>query len=150
MLDLVLLIDLIKYRLAYWFKAKWPSTENPFAAASGLCYLSITVMSKQRKSGHCWEAPPQGFLKFNVARSSKGKPDPTGFGRVLRDDKGIIKLFSKNIGRADSNDVEMLAVKEAVVMFAVSNWVRTHGLWIEPCYTCTVDWRPRPNLTMGQ
>ncbi|XVE94792.1 hypothetical protein REPUB_Repub02eG0039900 [Reevesia pubescens] len=47
----------------------------------------------------------------------------TGIRGVLRDNKGVTKLvFSKNVGVVDSNVAELLAVKEAFLIFVASSW----------------------------
>ncbi|XVF15583.1 hypothetical protein REPUB_Repub09cG0166800 [Reevesia pubescens] len=38
-------------------------------------------------------------------------------------------IFSKSIRVANSNLAELLALREAVIMFVASDWVNSHGLW---------------------
>ncbi|EOY33144.1 Uncharacterized protein TCM_041128 [Theobroma cacao] len=54
---------------------------------------------------------------------SRGNPGNAGIGVILRNSRGsILALFSKDVGVIDSNMVEALAVKKAVVIFSVSTW----------------------------
>jgi ribonuclease HI len=54
-------------------------------------------------------------LKWNVDRSSPGKPGPAGIGGVLRDHNGLLlRLFSIPVGIKDSNEAELLAVVKAL------------------------------------
>ncbi|XVF17166.1 hypothetical protein REPUB_Repub10bG0096000 [Reevesia pubescens] len=55
-----------------------------------------------------------------------------GIGGVLHDSNGVVKLvFSKNIGVANSNVVELLVMKEAFLIFVASSWCNVYGLIIE-------------------
>ena len=68
-----------------------------------------------------WSKPPIGFLKFNVDGLAIEKSSPVSIGEVLRDDFESVKIvFSKAIEIVDSNLAELLAVKEAFIVFAVS------------------------------
>ena len=53
--------------------------------------------------------------------SARGKPDPAVIGGVLRDCMAATKVvFSKAIGVADSNVAELVAIGEALRIFAAS------------------------------
>lgn len=53
-----------------------------------------------------WAPPSQGILKFNVNGAARGKLGPTGIGRVLRDDRGVVLclealgIFSRSFHRS--------------------------------------------------
>ena len=80
-------------------------------------------------------------MKFNVDGSSKGKPRPASIGRVLKDNSATIKIvFSKAVRVMESNTVELLAVREALSIFASSRWVLTHRLIIESDSSNAVSW----------
>ena len=84
--------------------------------------LTIKQVTKSPRSVISWMPPPAGTWKFNVDGSSLGKPGPAGVGGVIRDSQGMIKLvFSKNIGMADSNLAELLAITEALSIIAKSS-----------------------------
>ncbi|XVF21465.1 hypothetical protein REPUB_Repub12eG0092500 [Reevesia pubescens] len=71
----------------------------------------------------------------------KGIFGPAGIGRVLRDEEGQVKLFfSKPIGCVDSTVAEVLAMKEAFLLFAASRWVSSHKLWVESDCKNEVEW----------
>ncbi|XVF18735.1 hypothetical protein REPUB_Repub11eG0048700 [Reevesia pubescens] len=56
-------------------------------------------------------------------------------------------IFLNSIGLADSNEAELLAVKEAFFMFAASNWGKYHGLMIECDNLNVVNWTKNPGQT---
>ena len=60
------------------------------------------------------ETSPSDSLKFNVGRSSRGKPGLAGIGGVLRDSTAVKLLSFKAIGLADLNVAELLAAREAM------------------------------------
>ena len=102
-------------------------------------------MIKVVKRGVSWNAPSPDFLKFNVDRSSRGKPGPAGIGGVLRDHTTTVKLvFSKAIGVADSNVAELLAVREVLSVYANSRWASSHRLIIECDSSNVVKWVTNP------
>ncbi|XVF67323.1 hypothetical protein PTKIN_Ptkin10aG0111800 [Pterospermum kingtungense] len=52
-----------------------------------------------------------------------GQPGLAGIGGILRDCEAKMKLrFSKSVGVADSRLAEVLAVKEAFILFSSSQW----------------------------
>ena len=71
------------------------------------------------------ESPPRGLLKFNVDGATRDKPGLAGIGGVLRNDKDeVLLLFSKSVGIRDSNEVEVLAILEALRILWVLSMVR--------------------------
>ncbi|XVE82185.1 hypothetical protein DITRI_Ditri15bG0127000 [Diplodiscus trichospermus] len=85
-------------------------------------------------------ASPKGTLKFNVDGAAKGKPGPVGIGGILRDYMGIF-------GVEDSNAAELIAIREAFIIFASSRWVQNHALIIESDSLNAVKWVLNPNST---
>lgn len=79
-----------------------------------------------------WVPPSYGALKFNVDRVERGKRELAGIGGVLRNSNGgVLMIFSKYVGVKDSNEVEVLAILEVLLMF-----VRVHhtsSLWAVTC-----------------
>ena len=120
--------DIILLRVGNWFKAKWPNnTESILDIIRFPNLIKQPMRLKVVKKGLVWEPPISDSLKFNVGRSSKGKPGPAGIGGVLRDSKAATKLvFSKAIGLADSNVAELLAVREALSLFVGTKWATSH------------------------
>ncbi|KAK8705463.1 hypothetical protein V6N13_049066 [Hibiscus sabdariffa] len=51
---------------------------------------STICMPSPARLGVCCEPPTYGELKFIVDGYAHGKPGPTGFGRVLRDEHGLV------------------------------------------------------------
>ena len=127
------LCDLVGYRVAYWCKAKWPD-----GAALVDDYMRFPDCIQTASRGGKvlprveWVMPEVGQLKFNVDGAARGQPGEAGIGGVLRDENGSTRLvFSKSIGLADSNMVELLAIKEAFLIFSASDWVNEKELLIE-------------------
>ncbi|XVF66579.1 hypothetical protein PTKIN_Ptkin10aG0048600 [Pterospermum kingtungense] len=108
-------IVIIRLRLLMWVRAKWPEASS-------------------------WS------LKFNVDGSSLGKPGPAGVGWILRDHHGneLIR-FSKSIGVEDSNVAELLAIREAFILFLSSTWVMSSKLIVESDSMVAVDWARKPS-----
>ncbi|XVF79011.1 hypothetical protein PTKIN_Ptkin14bG0184900 [Pterospermum kingtungense] len=124
-------VDLIKLRLANWIKAKW--SESTMCISELLSHPQLfkapgkSVLPKLSSS---WMKPPAGFVKFNVDGSSVGKP-----------------------GMSESNMAELMAVREAIILFLSSKWVEDCSVitesdsknvisWMKK--TCSVPWRMRP------
>ncbi|OMO63114.1 hypothetical protein COLO4_32709 [Corchorus olitorius] len=93
---------------------------------------SVPVVLKKRNHFGSWSKPPPGSLKFNVDGSAFGKHGPAGIGGVLRDEEGnTLVVFSKSIGVADSNFAEVMAIREAFIIFSVSKWCDSIMLIVE-------------------
>ena len=120
--DFMKIIDTIKFRLAIWLKAKWPDCPNTILDVVRLSNaIQVPIKVNNVKKAIIWKCPPLDSLKFNVDGSAKGKPGPASIGGVLRDCRFAVKaVFSKSIGVADSNVVELLAVREALKIFVAT------------------------------
>ena len=140
-LDEIQVFDLVKTCMAWWCKAKWPSTlflfSDFYIAASN---LSFNVQPKSPKTITFWCPSPSGFMKFNVNGSVKGKPGPSRIGGVLRDELGVVKgIFSKAVGVMDSNQAELLAILEALLVSVESNFFTSLSLIIESDFSNAVS-----------
>ncbi|XVE86117.1 hypothetical protein DITRI_Ditri18aG0010600 [Diplodiscus trichospermus] len=118
-LDLCKLVGLVKFRVEIWAKAEWPQLKmrvTDFIRSPGV--ISLLVKTVPHRFGISWIKPPEGSVKFNVDSSSLGKPGPAGIGEILKDHLGneLIR-FSKSIELADSNEAELLATREALLLF---------------------------------
>ncbi|OMO53069.1 Integrase, catalytic core [Corchorus capsularis] len=103
----------------------------------------VTVTKRKEGIGRAmsWEAPNIGWLKFNVDGSARGKPGLAGIGGILRDENGKILLkFSKAIKTAESNEAEVCAIKEALLIFLASKWASSAGLIVESDSQNVVAW----------
>lgn len=70
-----------------------------------------------------WDPPFLGALKFNVDREARRKPGPAGIGAVLHNGDGmVLVMFSKHVGRMESNEAEVLAILEALQMFVSASF----------------------------
>ena len=114
--DLRQMVDNIKFRIASWFKAKWPrSNESISELIRYPNLISVPLRVKPVRVVTMWIPPSRGYMKFNVDGSAKSKPGPAGIGGVLRDNLSVVKMiFSKSVGIEDSNMAELLAVREAM------------------------------------
>ncbi|OMO87312.1 hypothetical protein COLO4_20696 [Corchorus olitorius] len=87
------------------------------------------IWARDKRNLGTWERPQSGYLKFNVNGSARGQLGSAGIGGVLRDDCRNIKLFfSKHIGEANLNKVELLAIKEAFLFFCALDNYNNKGL----------------------
>ncbi|XVE77673.1 hypothetical protein DITRI_Ditri13aG0081000 [Diplodiscus trichospermus] len=132
-LNLCKLVDLIKFRIAIRVKEKWPQLHmgvNDIIRNPAI--ISIPAIHTHPRPGMVWINPAVGYMKFNVDGSSLGKPGPAGIGGILRNHQGeeVIR-FSKSIGFVDSNEVELLAIREAFILFITSRLVSVCLLIIE-------------------
>ncbi|XVF78436.1 hypothetical protein PTKIN_Ptkin14bG0132900 [Pterospermum kingtungense] len=148
-MDLLKIIDLIKYRLAIWAKAKWPHlqlTVMDFIISPNTISMPSNVKAPRLEA--IWAKPLVGTVKFNVDGSAIGKPGPAGIGGVLRNHFGdeLIR-FSKSVGVAESNEAEYLAIREALILFLSSRWFDNHSLTIESDSSVAVSWLNNPNST---
>ncbi|XVE89047.1 hypothetical protein DITRI_Ditri19aG0118600 [Diplodiscus trichospermus] len=118
-MGIVQVIDLIKIRIVSWVKAKWLEIGiSQSDIARSLPTVSIPDKLAKVRRIVSWSKPPRGTVKFNVDGSSLGKPGFVNIGGILRDHLGHVKFwFSKSIGTADSNYIEILAIREAFLLF---------------------------------
>ncbi|XVE62301.1 hypothetical protein DITRI_Ditri06bG0107200 [Diplodiscus trichospermus] len=146
-LDIDRVIDLFKLRSATWMKAKWPSMNiGSQEAMNSPNNLFIPMKITPKRKPTCWTAPLEGYLKFNVDGSSRGKPGPVGIGCILGDHLGRERIrLSKSIGVEDSNVSELLAIREAFIVFATSKWTQSNPLIIKSDSKNAVNWILKPN-----
>ncbi|KAK9034289.1 hypothetical protein V6N11_050460 [Hibiscus sabdariffa] len=94
-----------------------------------------------------WLKPPTGSLKFNIDGAvveGFGKAD---IRRILRNEYNESLLtFSKYIGFTDATSAELLAFKEACVLFGESKWVESHSVIFESDCSLVFRWLTQPNL----
>ncbi|XVF84544.1 hypothetical protein PTKIN_Ptkin17bG0045500 [Pterospermum kingtungense] len=125
-MDFLQLLDIIKVRVAFWASAVGSRDQDKKPTADPLLV---------------WEKPPAGAVKFNVDGSSLGKSGPAGIGGVLRDRLGVeLARISKSIGVEDSNTAELLAIREAFLIFITSPFVLDKLLIVESDSANAVNW----------
>ncbi|EOY21075.1 Uncharacterized protein TCM_012391 [Theobroma cacao] len=144
------LMDIIKTRIAYWLKAQWDNSCLSFLDFFRNLELGVVCSKKKSvKKNLDWIKLAPGKLKFNVDGAAKGCLGETGIGGVLRDYEGRIKLqFSKSTGWGDSNLAELLAIKEAFLLFAASPWLNFCLLIIESDSSNVVKWILKPEESL--
>lgn len=92
--------------------------------------------SRKRKAVVSWSPPSYGVLKFNVAGAVRGKLGLAGMG-CYEMEKGCFCVCSRKEWAKDSNKAEVLAILEALRIFARS----FHGsLIIERDSSNAVTW----------
>ncbi|XVF86747.1 hypothetical protein PTKIN_Ptkin18bG0067300 [Pterospermum kingtungense] len=132
-LDALLTIDIIKTRIAIWAKEKWLSLNQSIVDLRRFIHcINVPHEGKRRSPPFISSAPPPGFLKFKVDGSSLEKPGLAGIGGILREHLGneLIR-FSKHVGIVDSNEAELLAIREAFILFSTSRWIFVYSLIVE-------------------
>lgn len=71
-----------------------------------------------------WQSPNEGFLKFNIDRSTRGNLGIVKLGGMSRDKGGImLALFSRPIGVCESNYAELMVVKVVLDVFYQLEWL---------------------------
>jgi len=61
-------------------------------------------------------------LKFNIDGASKGNPRVVGYGGVIRDLQGYIKIiFHNHLGKATNNMAELMTLKQCLEILIESN-----------------------------
>ncbi|WRX26533.1 Ribonuclease H domain - like 10 [Theobroma cacao] len=134
--------ELVKLRVATWAKAKWPRDYNRTLDTFIEPRLGAVLKCvKKTRPKVEWTNPVDGSMKFNVDGAASGCPGEAGIGGILRNSAGETKMmFSKSIEMGDSNLAEVLAIKQAFMMFFASNWNSFHSLVIESDSSNAVSW----------
>lgn len=66
------------------------------------------------------DSPQEGVFKFNLNRAAREKPGLAGIGGVLRNSKeAVLMLFSKQVSIKQSNEVDVMAILEALRLYAM-------------------------------
>ncbi|GMJ08610.1 hypothetical protein HRI_004530200 [Hibiscus trionum] len=116
--------DLKILRMDMWYRAKWPEhilPLNDYILNPAGWTLPVQVKNLSKDSG--WSTPLAGSLKFNTNGAVMGHFGEAGIGGILRNHLGeTIVKFSKSIGISDLSTAELVAIKEAVSIFARIKW----------------------------
>lgn len=114
--------QLVVVQIAKWTSFKEFDTSKVYDVLHKWEASLYCGVKKVKKVVH-WVPPNVGVLKFNVDGVAKGKPGPAGISGVLRDSGGLVLvMFSKHVGTMESNEAEVLAILEAVRIFASSSF----------------------------
>ena len=114
---------LVVVRIANWaaFKSEFDSSKIDGVLHNWEASLLCGV--KKAKKVFFWAPPIGGVLKFNVNGAARGKPDLAGIGGGLHKSEGIVlALFSKHVGCMESNEVDVLAILEAIRIFSSASF----------------------------
>ncbi|EOX95147.1 Uncharacterized protein TCM_004701 [Theobroma cacao] len=144
--DACKVLEIIKIRMAWWVKSKWPQDNlDTLKIVRFSLLVAIPTKRDKVKVQVQWKIPPNGWLKFNTDGAARGYPGPLGIWGVLRNEKGMVKmLFSKTEDWDDANLMEMLAIQEALILFMVTDWCHPFGLIIETDSINAVTWVSKP------
>ncbi|KAK3224464.1 hypothetical protein Dsin_011489 [Dipteronia sinensis] len=97
--SLINAIDLVKFRVGWWFKYHSKGSNDPITAIllniKDLCVDNPTIKTPKKS---VWTPPLNNALKFNVDGSSRGKPGHSGIGGVLRNAAGKILCYFSYYG----------------------------------------------------
>ncbi|KAL4385916.1 hypothetical protein GQ457_09G028800 [Hibiscus cannabinus] len=108
------------------------------------------AVEQETISKDTWCPPLLGELKFNVDGATLGSFGETGIGGCLRDvDSNCLITFSKSVGVTDCTSAELLAIKEACLLFRNSTWARKFKLIIETDSTLATRWMTLPSSCAG-
>lgn len=146
-LDVQQLCDVLFWRLGTWCQARWE--EAKFSLSHFIADPSIFCPPKvaeiKRKGGK-WCAPNLSCVKFNVDASICSESSIAGIGGLLRDHMGSVLLkFIKSLGVIDIGLAELLAVREALVIFRASQWFGHKVLIVETDCANVVKWLGKPD-----
>lgn len=99
--------------------AKWASLSKEFDSSSfdgALHNWGATMFCRAPKSRKVlrWTSPPMGVQKFTVDGAARGNPCPSGIGGVPQNSEWDMAMLSKSVGILDSDEVEVLAILEAL------------------------------------
>ena len=109
------LLALVQLRIANWACARKVFADIKIDSIMHSWGECLKMGGFKKKMKVCWCLPPFGVLKFNVDAAAKGKLGLAGIGGVLRNHKGeVIYMFFEHVGIKDSNEVEVLAILEAL------------------------------------
>nr|XP_016455996.1 PREDICTED: uncharacterized protein LOC107780002 [Nicotiana tabacum] len=62
-----------------------------------------------------WEFPTEGWIKVNTDGASRGNPERSSVGYVLRDEEGdVIFTLGREIPQTTNNEVETIVILEAM------------------------------------
>ncbi|EOY04001.1 Uncharacterized protein TCM_019252 [Theobroma cacao] len=133
------IFELSKVKVACWMHAKWLGHFTPITDLARFLHESnLPILQSKIKSTVSWSKPNEGSFKFNTDGSSKGCPGDSRISGVLRNGSSeVLVLFCKSVGIIDSNKAELLAVREATIIFVASRWCSPHSFILE-CDNCTV------------
>ncbi|EOY24057.1 Uncharacterized protein TCM_015759 [Theobroma cacao] len=107
---------------------------------SGIHQCKGNSLTKDKK-GNLLGKASEWTAKIQNQRGDERMPRLNWNWRYLRDSNGEVKiLFSKHIDTTDSNEAEILAVREAFLIFMASQWKDNHRLLIESDSANVVKW----------
>ncbi|KAK3231067.1 hypothetical protein Dsin_002948 [Dipteronia sinensis] len=140
--DLGYNIDLVRFRVAWWFKNHGIGLKMPLITiTSNLKESCIDSFPTKLPKREVWSPSACGVLKFNVDGSARGSPAHAGIRGVLRDSIGsVLCIFSLSIGTQDSNTTELLAIHKAVCLCHSKEFIKGRKVEIVSDSTVVVNW----------
>ena len=134
--------DLIKFRVAWWFKHHGKGFSDPITTL----VLNIRDCCKDAKppkttKKDSWIPPDFNSLKFNVDGSARDSLGLAGIGGVLRDFKGkVLCTFSSYVGLQIPVTAEITAVLKACQLCASLTTLSSNNIVIISDTKAVVSW----------
>ncbi|KAK9026428.1 hypothetical protein V6N11_039267 [Hibiscus sabdariffa] len=126
----------VKCRLAWWYKAKFPSCDIPLECIiADLTIVDNNFYGKSKASANAvWVAPHPGFIKLNVDGAMSCTGLGGGIGGILCDENGSTFSFSEQIENGPPFPAELVALKVGIcrwhIVKEVSILVVSNGILI--------------------
>ncbi|KAK2653361.1 hypothetical protein Ddye_013217 [Dipteronia dyeriana] len=141
-MDLELVLDTIKFRVALWFKnhSKGSNVDLTLLMLDVKERFVDTFDSKFRRNvvGSTYQVSE---LCFNMDGSTKGSPEEAGIGGVLRDSSGrILCLFSMYVGSLDAITAELYTIHKACLLISEKESIARRRITIISDSKAEIDW----------
>ncbi|KAK8500668.1 hypothetical protein V6N12_055180 [Hibiscus sabdariffa] len=143
----VWLCFIIKTRVAWWVKAKFPSSLVSIAEIVADLRVVEIVLSKELSLvvPAVWKPPPVGWLKFNIDGATRGVGLGGGIGGILKNEFGVSLLsFSLRVGAGPPVLPEVLAIFYCIWLFVNSEFFGRCKLVVESDCKMAIDWICEP------
>ncbi|KAK8992050.1 hypothetical protein V6N11_044942 [Hibiscus sabdariffa] len=138
----------IKTRVAWWVKAKFPSSFFSLYAIVADIRLSDLPGSRELTPvvPAVWKPPHVGWLKFNVDGAARGDGLLGGIGGILKNEFGVSLLsFSSRVGAGPPVLPEVLAIFYCIWLFLKSEFYARYNLVVESDCKVAIDWIREPS-----
>ncbi|KAL4383924.1 hypothetical protein GQ457_15G019670 [Hibiscus cannabinus] len=150
--DVSQIIYVVKSRLVFWFKAKYP---NSFLSREDII-ADPSLADKSKFSGQSrfsvmsWTPPPPGVLKLNVYGVVALKGRVGGVGGLLRNSDGkCLFSFIRHVGQVSPLLAKILPIKIGLELFFNSDWRNIDSVIVESDNKVAVEWILYPGIFTG-
>lgn len=112
------LLPSVGLRIANWASV---SKEFPDFEIDKIMYnwgACLFLGNPKKRTNMYWCSLRKGSIKVNMDGAAHRKSGPAGIGDVLRNHNGeVLNVFSKHVGVKNSNELEILAILEALCIY---------------------------------